>query len=82
VDRDQTITSVETMSAIVGRDRGAPAAARLAPLPLRRDGAAARRARHLRVLAFAVTQRRQEIGLRVALGASPRSVLGLVVSRG
>ena len=34
------------------------------------------------LLAFAVAQRRQEIGVRVALGAPPRSVLRLVVGQG
>ncbi|MCC6783634.1 MAG: ABC transporter permease [Planctomycetes bacterium] len=34
------------------------------------------------VLAFSVTQRRQEIGVRLALGASPRSVLAMVVRQG
>ena len=34
------------------------------------------------VLAFAVTQRRKEIGVRVALGASPGSVMGSIVRQG
>ena len=34
------------------------------------------------LLSFAVTQRQQEIGVRVALGAPPRSVLRLIVGQG
>jgi putative ABC transport system permease protein len=34
------------------------------------------------VLAYSVAQRTQEIGLRIALGAGPREVLGMVVKQG
>ncbi len=34
------------------------------------------------VMAYAVTQRRMEFGIRVALGASPRDLIGLVARQG
>jgi predicted permease len=79
---DQTITLVTTLDDVLGRSVARP---RLLAWLLGAFGIIGLTLGALGifgVLAFAVSQRRREIGVRVALGASPAAVLRLIVTQG
>ena len=79
---DQTITDLTTLEAEVGRSVSRP---RLLAWLLAFFGTTGLTLGALGifgVLAFAVSARRREIGVRVALGASPGSVLQLILAQG
>jgi ABC-type antimicrobial peptide transport system permease subunit len=82
VDRDLPITRVETMDAALS---GSIATERLMTTVLFAFAVVAlvmAAAGLYGVIAYTVAQRTQEIGVRVALGAAPRSVVRLVAAEG
>jgi putative ABC transport system permease protein len=82
VDRDQTITSMETLESIVGGNVARPRLLATLLLLFGIMGLTLGALGIYGVLAYAVNQRRQEIGVRVALGATPKAVLRLIVGQG
>jgi predicted permease len=82
VDRDQTITSIFTLQSAVGEAVARP---RLLTTLLGLFGVLGLLIGGIGlygVLAYFVTQRRREIGVRVALGADSANVLRMIVRRG
>jgi predicted permease len=79
---DQTITGVTTLDAVMGRAVARPRmlASLLAIFGVL--GLVLGALGIFGVLAYSVAQRQREIGVRLALGATPQSVLGMVLGQG
>jgi len=82
IDADQPVLEIQTVAQLLSRDRwwyrtwgGLFAILAAVAVLLSTVGLYA-------VLAYAVTQRTQEIGLRMAVGAQPRQVCWLILKRG
>jgi predicted permease len=82
VDRALPISNVQTLEELVGNSVASRRFTMLLLAALAAVALVMALAGVYGVLSYAVSQRRSEVGVRIALGASHRSVLGLIVYQG
>jgi predicted permease len=82
VDKDQPVTSIRTLEGVVDRSVSRQRFSMLLFGGFGLVGLILSSVGIYAVLAFSVTQRRHEIGVRSAMGASPQQVLALVMGQG
>jgi predicted permease len=81
-DPDQTITTVTTLEAVLGTAVSRPRVLAWLLAAFGAIGVTLGALGIFALLAYAVSERQQEIGVRVALGAPPRAVLASVLAEG
>ena len=82
IDRDQPITSVKTMEEVLETAVARPRFTTLLLAALAATAVLLALAGIYGVIAYSTAQRTQEVGIRVALGASPENILRLILLQG
>jgi predicted permease len=82
IDRDQPVTAVKSMEQVLETAAARPRFTTFLLAALAATAVLLALAGIYGVIAYSTAQRTQEVGIRVALGAAPEDILGLIVRQG